>query len=65
MSSFAGASPIGCTPFAAQAPRDGGVLGFGAGTNVPGRTSRYLRYDGDLDGANTKHGLNASVRYVR
>jgi len=52
-------------PFAAQAPRDGGVLGFGAGTNVPGRTSRYLRYDGDLGGANTKHGLNASVRYVR
>jgi hypothetical protein len=37
------------------------VLGLGAKTQD---ASLYLRYDGDLAGANTNHVLNAGVRYV-
>jgi outer membrane autotransporter protein len=40
------------------------VLGLGARTQVAEHTSLYLRYDGDLAGANTNHVLNAGVRYV-
>ena len=62
--SFAGAPAIGFTTVGAQAPRDGVVLGLGASTQVAERTSVYLRYDGELAGGNTNHGLNAGVRYV-
>jgi len=61
---FAGAPAISFTTFGAQAPRDGVVLGLGAKTQVAEHTSVYLRYDGDLAGANTNHVLNAGVRYV-
>ncbi|MFI5032493.1 MAG: autotransporter domain-containing protein [Reyranellales bacterium] len=61
---FAGAPAISFTTFGAVAPRDGVVLGLGASTRIAERTSLYLRYDGDLAGANTNHVLNAGVRYV-
>ena len=56
---FAGAPALSFTTFGAQAPRDGAVIGLGAKTQVTERTSLYLRYDGDLDGGNTNHVLNA------
>ena len=37
------------------------MLGHGAKTQAAGL---YLRYDGDLAGANTNHVLNAGVLYV-
>jgi outer membrane autotransporter protein len=61
---FVGAPAIGFTTFGATAPRDGVVLGLGANTNIAERTSLYLRYDGDLAGANTNHVLNAGVRFI-
>ncbi|HZY49127.1 MAG TPA: autotransporter outer membrane beta-barrel domain-containing protein, partial [Devosia sp.] len=61
---FAGAPALSFTTFGAQAPRDGVVLGLGANTQVAEHTSVYLRYDGDLAGANTNHVLNAGIRYV-
>jgi len=62
--SFAGAPAIGFTTFGAQAPRDGVVLGLTANTTVADRTAVYLRYDGDLAGANSNHILSAGIRYV-
>ena len=40
------------------------VLGLGANTQVAEHTSLYLRYDGDLAGANTNHVLNAGANPV-
>jgi uncharacterized protein with beta-barrel porin domain len=60
--SFAGAPALGFTTFGAVAPRDGVVLGLGGTTNVAERTSLYFRYDGDLAGSNTNHGLSAGIR---
>jgi outer membrane autotransporter protein len=62
--SFAGAPALGFTTFGATAPRDGVVLGLGGSTNVAERTKVYLRYDGDLAGANTNHILSAGVRFT-
>ena len=62
--SFVGAPALTFTTQGAIAPRDGVVLGLGANTQVAERTSLYLRYGGDLAGANTNHVLNAGVRYV-
>jgi uncharacterized protein with beta-barrel porin domain len=38
------------------------LLGLGARTAIAEATSLYLRYDGDLAGANTNHTLSAGVR---
>jgi outer membrane autotransporter protein len=62
--SFAGAPALGFTTFGASAPRDGVVLGLAANTAIAERTSLYVRYDGDLAGANTNHILSAGVRYI-
>ncbi|HYD04777.1 MAG TPA: autotransporter domain-containing protein, partial [Reyranella sp.] len=61
---FAGAPAFTFTTQGATAPRDGVVLGLGATTAVGAATSLYVRYDGDLAGANTNHVLSAGVRYV-
>ena len=59
---FAGAPAPTFTTQGAAAPRDGVILGLGAKTAIAEATSLYLRYDGDLAGANTNHVLSAGVR---
>jgi outer membrane autotransporter protein len=59
---FAGAPAF--TTQGATGPRDGVVLGLAANTAIAQGTSLYLRYDGDLAGANTNHVLPAGVRMV-
>jgi autotransporter-associated beta strand protein len=59
---FAGAPAFTFTTQGAVAPRDGVILGLGAKTAIADATSLYLRYDGDLAGANTNHILSAGVR---
>jgi outer membrane autotransporter protein len=59
---FAGAPATTFTTQGAAAPRDGVILGLGAKTAIAEATSLYLRYDGDLAGANTNHVLSAGVR---
>ena len=61
---FAGAPALGFTTQGATAPRDGVVLGLGAGTQLAEHTSLYFRYDADLAGGNTNHIFNGGVRYV-
>jgi outer membrane autotransporter protein len=61
---FAGAPALGFTTYGWSAPRDGVVLGFALNAVLAQRTSLYLRYDGDLAGANTNHAVSAGVRYV-
>jgi outer membrane autotransporter protein len=61
---FAGAPAIGFATLGAIAPRDGVVLGLAVNTAVGEATSLYLRYDGDLAGANTNHAITGGVRFV-
>lgn len=61
---FAGAPAISFTTQGTIAPRDGVVLGLAANTDVGEATSLYLRYDGNLAGANTNHAITGGVRFV-
>lgn len=61
---FAGAPAISFATQGAIAPRDGVVLGLAANTAVGEATSLYLRYDGDLAGANTNHAISGGIRFV-
>jgi outer membrane autotransporter protein len=59
---FVGAPAFSFTTQGAVAPRDGVIVGLGARTAIAEATSLYLRYDGDLAGANTNHILSAGLR---
>jgi uncharacterized protein with beta-barrel porin domain len=62
--SFAGAPASPFSVSAAEAPRDGAVLGLSANTALAGATSVYLRYDGEIAGGNTSHVVSAGLRLV-
>jgi len=60
--SFAGAPTIPFTTFGASPQRDGVVVGLALTTEIAQASSIYLRYEGDISGQDSSHGLAVGLR---
>jgi outer membrane autotransporter protein len=61
---FAGAPAVPFTTFGAAPNRDGVVLGFNATTAIAERTSLFVRYEGQVSGADNMHSGTIGVRFT-
>jgi outer membrane autotransporter protein len=59
---LAGAPATPFTTFGIAPQRDGVLIGLGASTAVADAARAYLRYEGNLSGADSTHALTAGVR---
>ena len=59
---LAGAPLMPFTTYGIAPTRDGAVVGFSANTAIADGTSAYLRYEGNLSGADSAHALTVGVR---
>ncbi|HEY4166696.1 MAG TPA: autotransporter domain-containing protein [Reyranella sp.] len=60
--SFAGAPTAGFTVFGSVPNRDSAIVSLAADTAIGRATSVYLRYDGDISGADSSHALSLGLR---
>ena len=63
LAAFAGAPGAGFQVAGARVPGDSAVVGAGLATALFAGTSVYVRYDGDLGGANTTHAVTAGFKF--